>query len=112
MINITIVKIKQNILTIEATGHSGYAEQGSDIVCASISTLLQHLINGITEVVNVKADYVIDEEIPHLSITLPKELDNEKMKQCQILMKSVEQSIKQVAYGYKKFIKIKEKQYD
>lgn len=27
--------------TIEASGHSGYAEHGSDIVCASISTIMQ-----------------------------------------------------------------------
>ena len=77
MTNITIVKIKQNVTTIEATGHSGYAEEGGDIVCAAVSTLLEHLINGLTEIVKVKVDYVIDEEIPHLSVTLPKDLSKE-----------------------------------
>ena len=112
MTNITIVKIKQNVTTIEATGHSGYAQEGSDIVCAAVSTLLEHLINGLTEIVKVKVDYVVDETIPHLSVTLPKDLDKETMINCQILMKSVEMSLKQVADGYQKFIKIKEKQYD
>ncbi len=112
MTNITIVKIKQNVTTIEATGHSGFAEEGQDIVCASVSTLLEHLINSLTEIVKVKVDYVIDETIPHLSVTLPKDLDKDKMKECQILMKSVVMSLKQVANGYQKFIKIKEKQYD
>jgi len=112
MINITIVKIKQNITTIEATGHSGYAEAGSDIVCAAISTLLQGLINGLTEVVKIKPNYVIDEEIPHLSVTLPQELTPDIMEKCQILMRSTYLSVKNVADGYQKFIKIKEKQHD
>ena len=112
MINITIVKIKQNITTIEATGHSGYAEAGQDIVCASISTLLENLINGLTEVVKVNAKYTIDESVPHLSVTLPKDLEEAKMKECQILMRSTCLGVKNVADGYSKFIKIKEKQHD
>ena len=112
MINITIVKIKQNIITIEATGHSGYAEAGQDIVCASISTLLQSLINGLSEVVKINPQYVIDESIPHLSVSLPKHLNQTKMEECQILMRSTCLGVKNVADGYQKFIKIKEKQHD
>ena len=112
MINITIVKIKQNVTPIEATGHSGYAEEGQDIVCAAISTLLENLINGLTEVVKIKPNYTIDESVPHLSVSLPKDLNANQMKECQILMKSTCLGVKNVADGYQKFIKIKEKQYD
>ena len=112
MINITIVKIKQNITTIEATGHSGYAEAGQDIICAAVSTLLENLINGLTEIVKIKPNYVIDESVPHLSVTLPKDLNESKMKDCQILMQSAYLGVKGVADGYQKFIKIKEKQHD
>ena len=41
MINITIIKKNQDIITIEAKGHSGYALAGSDIVCSAISVLTQ-----------------------------------------------------------------------
>jgi len=112
MINITIVKIKQNITTIEATGHSGYAESGQDIVCAAVSTLLENLINGLTEIVKIQPSYVIDEGVPHVSVTLPKDLNESQMRDCQILMKSAYLGVKGVADGYQKFIKIKEKQHD
>ena len=112
MINILILKSKQNILTIEANGHSGYAESGSDIVCSAISTLLESLINGLIEVVKIKPDYKIDEEIPYLSVTLPNDLSKDKMKESQILMKSTYLGIKGVRDSYSKFIKIKEKQND
>lgn len=39
----TVVKITRNIefseYIVEVSGHAGYAEQGKDIVCASIATL-------------------------------------------------------------------------
>ena len=63
MINITVVKSNSKIITIQATGHSGYAEEGQDIVCAAVSTLTQALINGLVEVVKISPKYVIDEDI-------------------------------------------------
>lgn len=112
MINITIIKNNSQILTIEATGHSGYAESGSDIVCSAVSTLTQALINGLIEVVKITPKYVIDENIPHLSVTLPKDISEDKLKYAQVLMNSTYLALKQVANSYQKFIKIKEKQND
>ena len=111
MINILIVKSKQNIITIEATGHSGYAEQGQDIVCSAVSTLMESMANGLTEVVKANAKIVVDEEMPHLSVSL-NETDIEKCKNAQVLMQTTALSLKEVAKGYSKFIKIKEKQND
>lgn len=112
MINITIIKSKQNIITIEATGHSGYGETGTDIVCSAVSTLTENLINSLIEIVKVEPNFVIDEEIPHLRVSLNENLDKNLMKDCQILMRSTVLGLKNVANGYSKFIKIKEKQHD
>ena len=111
MINVIVIKEKQTIKTIEATGHSGYAEEGQDIVCSAVSTLMQTLANGLTEVAKASAKVVVDESIPHLSVTLTEQ-DKEKCKYAQVLMQSILLGIKGVADGYRKFIKIKEKQND
>ena len=111
MINVIVIKEKQTIKTIEATGHSGYAEHGSDIVCSAISTLLETLANGLTEIVKAEVDVKVDESIPHLSVTL-NENDKEKCKYAQILMQTTLLGIKGVAQEFSKFIKIKEKQND
>ena len=106
MINILILKDNQkNIKFIEATGHSGYAESGSDIVCSSVSTLMQSLAVGLTEVVKVSADIKVDETIPHMSISLKETNSN-----AQMLMQTTVLSLKQVANEFTKHIKIKEKQ--
>ena len=111
MINVIVIKEKQTIKTIEATGHSGYAEEGADIVCSAVSTLMETLANGLTEIVKAEVKVVVDENIPHLSVTLT-ENDKEKCKYAQVLMQSTLLGIKGVANGYRKFIKIKEKQND
>lgn len=41
---------KSNKTTITACGHAEYSTYGSDIVCASFSTLLTHTINNCTNV--------------------------------------------------------------
>lgn len=111
MINIIIIKEKQNIKTIEATGHAGYAEQGRDIVCSAVSTIMETMANGIIEVVKAKAKVEVDENMPKLHITLLEE-DAEKHKSCQVLMKSAVLGLKSLALDYGKYIKIKEKQND
>ena len=111
MINVLVIKQNQTIKTIEATGHSGYSEAGQDIVCSAISTLLETLANGLTEVVKAEVEVKVDENIPHLSVTL-KETDKEKCKHAQVLMSSTLLGIKGVAQEFSKFIKIKEKQND
>ena len=70
MINVIVIKQNQTIKTIEATGHSGYAEEGNDIVCSAVSTLMETLANGLTEIVKAQAKVVVDESVPHLSVTL------------------------------------------
>ena len=111
MINVIVIKEKQTIKTIEATGHSGYAEEGQDIVCSAVSTLMETLANGLTEIVKADVEVVVDETIPHLSVKL-NETDKEKCKLAQVLMSSTLLGLKGVANGYRKFIKIKEKQND
>ena len=111
MINITVIKQKQNIKSIQATGHSGYAEQGGDIVCSAVSVLMETLANGLTEIVKAEAKVVVDEAIPHLMVELTEQ-DVEKRKNAQMLMKTIMLGLKGVEGEYGKYIKIKEKQND
>ncbi len=48
MTKITIFHDKnQNFIGFDCAGHAGYADAGSDIVCAGISILVQSTINAI-----------------------------------------------------------------
>ena len=109
MINILIIKSNEDIMTIEATGHSGYAESGKDIVCSAVSTLMQSLAVGLTEVVQIPVTVKVDEEIAHMHIAIQDKHDP-KMRPAQILMHTTALSLREIANSYTKYIKIKEKQ--
>lgn len=108
MIAITIVKSGQNIMTIDITGHSGYAEAGSDIVCSAISTLSETLALSLVKNLEIDAKIIRDESIPHLSISIPSTTKGKKLELAQVLMQSTVLGMKEVRDGYSKFIKIKE----
>ncbi|MGC8765423.1 MAG: ribosomal-processing cysteine protease Prp [Brevinematia bacterium] len=56
MINIVIEK-KEGI-KIKAEGHSLFEEKGKDIVCASVSVLLQMWLIGMKEIAKANVDFV------------------------------------------------------
>ena len=49
MIQVSVKKQKDNIVGFHMEGHSGYAEQGADIVCSAISALAINCVNSIEE---------------------------------------------------------------
>ncbi|MDR1979981.1 MAG: ribosomal-processing cysteine protease Prp [Synergistaceae bacterium] len=54
MIEVAVKRSASGGFSITATGHSGYADPGSDIVCAAVSTLVQALHAGLADVIRVK----------------------------------------------------------
>lgn len=51
------------------SGHAGYAQEGEDIVCASVTSAVQLCANGITEILKEPADVRVQEDT--ITITLP-----------------------------------------
>ena len=48
MINVSIYKNADNLITgFKLSGHAGYSEHGSDVVCAAVSALVINTINSI-----------------------------------------------------------------
>ena len=108
MIRITIVKNGENVTAISCEGHSGYAESGSDIVCASVSVLTQNAQKTLDEILHINTTYICDEDMPSLSITLPI-LEGEKAKQAHLIMNSTANGLRDIASSFPKYITIKEK---
>ena len=47
MIQVTVHKKNQRIVSFEMTGHANFSEHGSDIVCAGVSALAITTVNSI-----------------------------------------------------------------
>ena len=58
----------------KVTGHSGYGEAGSDIVCAAVSILTTTCVNALESVAGVVPQVIQRDEPVLLEVTLPKGL--------------------------------------
>ena len=65
------------ITGFSVSGHSGYAEAGSDIVCAAISAVVTMAEATINEVCGAKAKVRVKDEQARITLTLPTSCDEE-----------------------------------
>ena len=59
------------------SGHSGYGEEGTDIVCAAVSTAVQFAECTITDVLGNRVKTKVNEEEARITLTLPTVCEDE-----------------------------------
>ncbi len=87
-----------------ATGHSGYAEEGSDIVCAAVSALGCTCVNSLESLLGVKA-VMLGNEAGLLDFDLP-DLPEEKRPGAQLLMGALKQGLSDIQDSYPEYVKL------
>ncbi len=97
MIKATFYKNKSFIKGFVINGHSGYDEEGKDIICASVSSAAYMAVNTLTEIVGIKVYTMVDEGY----MRLVHESNDEK---AQVVLKGLELHISTLAQDYSDFI--------
>ena len=69
------------IVGFSVSGHSGYAEEGSDIVCAAVSAVVAMAEATINDVCGAKAKVRVKDEQARITLTLPVSCDEEETVQ-------------------------------
>ena len=67
----------ERITGFSVSGHSGYAEAGSDIICAAVSALVTMAEATINDVCGAKAKVRVKNEEARVTLTLPASCDEE-----------------------------------
>ena len=100
MTNAFIIMDKTKIEVLVG-GHSGYEEIGKDIVCASISSLMNYVANLISlETSNFT--YEVDEKNVSMKLVI-----NENNKTISNIIKCLINSFNDISLDYKKYFKLK-----
>ena len=107
MTKVEIFRKNGNIIGYKASGHSGYSEQGSDIICSATSTSLQMTLIGIQEVLKLKVDFKINDGF--LDVDL-KNISLDKLIQTNILTEAMAIFLKELTKQYPKYIRLVEKE--
>lgn len=99
MIVVKVIKKEHKFETI-VTGHSGYAKAGRDIVCASVSSIVQGAVIGLEKVLNLDAQVI--SSAGYLRFIIEENSDT------TLIVKTMVESIKDIANQYPKYVKMEE----
>ena len=95
MFHVTIYKNKKKeYVGFQTEGHAGYAEAGSDIVCAAASVLVINTINAIEAFSDDQASLVSEEAEGFIHY----ELKNSPWKEADLLLKTMVLGLSEMAH--------------
>lgn len=77
MTKVEIFNRNGRISGFSVSGHSGYAEEGSDVVCAAVSAAVTFAECTINDVLGNHANTKTNETEPRVTLTLPAVCDDE-----------------------------------
>ena len=100
MINAVLYREGDDLTGCRLEGHSGWAEQGNDIVCAGASILVCTCVNALESVTGV-VPRITEENADKgiLAFELPERTEAQN-EQAQILMKALRQGLKDLSAEY------------
>ena len=74
------------IVGFEIKGHSGYAEEGGDIVCAAVTSAVRLCECTINDVLGLEASVKVRQKDASISLKLPAGLGQTNESTCQALL--------------------------
>ncbi len=98
---------RDGILTgYRAEGHTGYADSGSDIVCAAVSALTQSTLNGLRNVLKAPVMFDIDDQEALLEAELTPEATDEQVGSAQLLLRTLLEGLQAIERSYPRNVRI------
>ena len=104
MTKISVYKKGNHIVKYTVEGHTGYSEVGSDIVCAAVSAVATHTLNGLTEIVKIPVGF--DVQDAYFECIVPDDLSEENRKQASVLLDAMYLTFTNLEEQYKEYITI------
>ncbi len=91
----------QQLCGFECRGHAGYAEAGSDIVCAAVSVLATTCANALESVAGVSPG--VEAKDGYMRVQLS---EGEITHDASVILRTFEQGIHDIAISYPQYIHI------
>ena len=108
MTTVTFHSEGSRIVGFQVEGHSGYAPEGEDIVCAAITSAVRLVECAVNDVLGLEAPVKVREKDAFLSLKLPNGLGQTNESTCQTLLAALMVHFVQLAEEYPDFISVME----
>lgn len=104
MISIEILSDSKNnqIKEISIHGHSGYADEGSDIICSAVSCLTITIVNSLYEILNCKD---LEAEVSYGEAYINTETIH-YTEQVSLLLKTLVLGFEDIAASYPDYVSV------
>ena len=86
MTTVTFHMEGERIVGFTVQGHSGYADEGSDIICAAVTSAVRLTECAINDVLGLEAGVKVSEKDASITLKLPRNLTGEADEVCQTLL--------------------------
>ena len=103
MIQITLYSQGDEITGFACTGHAGYAEYGSDIVCAAVSILTTTCVNALESVAGLKP--TVKASSGNMKVTRP----TGSGRDAQVIFQTLRQGLRDLQAEYSQYLLLNEK---
>ena len=108
MTTVTFLTEESRIIGFDAKGHSGYATEGEDIVCAAVTSAVRLVEATVNDVMGLCASVKVDQETAAISLRLPGGLAPTAESTCQNLMTGLMVYLAQLHDEYPENIEVME----
>ena len=109
MVKVIFSVMDGKFVGVECEGHSDYADDGEDIVCAALSSVIQTAVLGIIRVVGINIGYEIDEARGYLKAILPKDMKKSDEHDADIILRTAYLGVSDLYENFSDFISLEVK---
>ena len=89
-------------------GHSGYAPEGEDVVCAAVTSAVRLVECAVNDVLGLEVPVKVRQKDASITLKLPAQLGPEGESTCQTLLAALLVYLVQLAEEYPDFITVME----
>ena len=100
MTTVTFYSEGSRVTGFEVRGHSGYASEGEDIVCAAVTSAVRLVECAVNDVLGLEASVKVKEQDASISLKLPNGLGQTNESTCQTLLVALMVHFVQLAEEY------------
>jgi len=109
MIKIVITRdLTGSIGRMSIKGHSGYAEEGQDIICSAVSVTAYTAAGALEELADLVDCY--SESDGHMIISLPPDMTSRQKETAGIILETTAIGFKQIELSYGKYVLVVEEE--
>ena len=108
MTTVTFYMEGERIVGFTVQGHSGYADEGSDIICAAVTSAVRLTECAVNDVLGLQAGVKVNDQDASITLKLPRNLEGEADQVSQTLLAALMVYLVQLQEEYPEHINVME----